>query len=79
MRAYVCQPTRTGTNRRVGGYVEPTMTQARMEVFVVALQTLEQSPPPPMLIGSWQDVSRGQLVAAYAVANSAQVVAKREQ
>jgi hypothetical protein len=30
-----------------------------------------------MLIGSWQDVSSGQLVAAYAVANSAQVVAKR--
>ena len=55
------------------------MTQARMEVFVVSLQTLEQSPPPPMLIGSWQDWSRGQLVAAYAVPNSAQVVAKREQ
>ena len=53
------------------------MTQARIEVFVVALQTLEQSPPPPMLIGSWQDVSSGQLVAVYAVATSAQVVAKR--
>ena len=79
IHACVCVPAHPHWNdRRVGDYVEPMMTQARMEVFVVSLQTLEQSPPPPMLIGSWQDWSRGQLVAAYAVAN-AQVVAKREQ
>jgi len=48
-----------------------------MEVLVVALQMLEQSPPPPIEIGNWHDVLRGQFVAPCTVAKRTQMAGNR--